>query len=43
MSCNKYGLLKAMLWNDQKAALRYYEKACSMGFKGACLEAALME
>ena len=43
VSCNKYGLLKDMLWNDQKTALRYYEKACSMGFKRACLEAALME
>jgi TPR repeat protein len=43
VSCNKYGLLKAMLWNDQKTALRYYEKACSMGYGGGCSNLATYE
>ena len=43
VSCNKYGLLKAMLWNDQKTALKYYEKACSMGYGGGCSNLATYE
>jgi len=43
VSCNKYGLLKNMLWNDQKTALIYYEKACSMGYGGGCSNLATYE
>ena len=43
VSCNSYGILKAMLWNDQKTALRYYEKACSMGYGGGCSNLATYE
>ena len=43
VSCNQYGLLTDMLWNDQKTALRYYEKACSMGYGGGCSNLATYE
>jgi hypothetical protein len=43
VSCNEYGLLKDMLWNDQKTALIYYEKACSMGYGGGCSNIATHE
>ena len=43
VSCNQYGVLRDLLWNDQKTALKYYEKACSMGYGGGCSNLATHE
>jgi hypothetical protein len=43
VSCNQYGVLRDLLWNDQKTALKYYEKACSMGYGSGCSNIATHE
>jgi TPR repeat protein len=42
-SCNHFGLLKQMLFQDRKIAMDYFRKACDMGYGGGCSNIATIE
>jgi hypothetical protein len=42
-SCNHFGILKQLAFQDRKIALDYFRKACDMGYGGGCSNIASIE